>query len=111
MTSTAGKERSAQEAENNQQYSTGSNRSTPHNSPLSVRKSVQGMTSESKKSAAERFRSRELQRQNGFRTRSLDGVDAKNKGKSTKLISTETVSTNDTPSKENSKPEGDDWVS
>ncbi|KAJ7357849.1 hypothetical protein OS493_022667 [Desmophyllum pertusum] len=87
------KERSTQEAENNLRNSTEANRSTPRTSPLSSRKTVQGVSStESKKSAAERFR--ELRRKNGLRNDSVDsrslegleGVKAKGRGKVTEGV-------------------------
>lgn len=101
--SPVGKECSSQEAENNLRNSTDSNRPTPRSSPLSARK---GVTTESKKSAAERFR--ELRRQNGLRNRSLDDVDVKNKGKSTELNSADITTIKDTPSNESLKQEDDD---
>ena len=104
--SSSGKEPSTQEAENNQRNSTESNRSTPRSSPLSALKSVQGVTSESKKSAAERFR--ELRRQNGLRNRSLEDENIKNKGKSTKGNFTHNAAIKDTPSKERLKQEDND---
>ncbi|KAL9958690.1 hypothetical protein ACROYT_G035740 [Oculina patagonica] len=97
------KERSSKEVENNLRNSTDSNSPTPRSSPLSARK---GVTTESKKSAAERFR--ELRRQNGLRNRSLDDVDAKNKGKPTELNSADIATIKEAPSKESLKREDDD---
>ena len=104
--SPAGKERSAQEAENNLRNATDSNRPTPRSSPLSARKSVQGITTESKKSAAERFR--ELRRQNGLRNRSSDDADVKNQGQSKELNSSDISTIKDTPSKESLKRDDDE---
>lgn len=85
-----------QEAENNLMNLTESNRSTPRTSPVSARKSaIEGTASESKKSAAERFR--ELRRQAGPRNRSLEVVNTRDKEKTTELNSTENASMKDSP--------------
>lgn len=104
--SPTGKERSTQEAENNLRNSTESNRTTPRTSPVAAGKSIQGIASESKKSAAERFR--ELRRQNGLRNRSLEVVNTRDKEKSTELNSTENTSIKDAPTKESLKREDSD---
>ena len=88
------KEYSTQEAENNLRNATESNRTTPRTSPVSARKSgIQGMPSESKKSAAERFR--ELRRQGGARNRTSEAVNTRDKDKTAELYSTENTSIKD----------------
>ena len=80
------------EVEKNWRNSTNhSNRSSPRSSPLSMRKNTQGITTESKKSAAERFR--ELRRKNGIRNdiveSSLEAADVASKRDLMAVISNE----------------------
>ena len=103
------KERSTQEAENNLRNATESNRTAPSNSPATSRKSaIQSISSESKKSAAERFR--ELRRQVGPRNRTLEAVNTRDKEKTAELNSMESASIADAPalSKESLKREDSD---
>ena len=88
------KEHSTQEAENNLRNATESNRTAPRTSPVSARKStIEGVPSESKKSAAERFR--ELRRQGGARNRTLEVVNTRDKEKTAERNSTENSSIKD----------------
>ena len=85
---------STQEAENNLRNATESNRTAPRTSPVSARKSTfEGVPSESKKSAAERFR--ELRRQGGARNRTLEVVNTRDKEKTAERNSTENASIKD----------------
>ena len=85
--SPGGKEKLKQEGDKEKNWRNSidhsSNRSTPIGSPLSPRKSIQGISGETKKSAAERFR--ELRRKNGVRN---DIVESTSKVKSTEVHST-----------------------
>lgn len=103
------KEHSTQEAENNLRNATEANRTALRTSPVSARKTaIQGMPSESKKSAAERFR--ELRRQGGTRNRTLEAVNTRDKEKTVEFNSTENASIKDASSliKESLKREDSD---
>jgi len=91
-TNSGAKEIKNVEVEKNWRNSTNhSNRSSPKSSPLSMRKNTQGITTESKKSAAERFR--ELRRKNGIRNdiveSSLEAADVASKRDLMEVISNE----------------------
>lgn len=100
------KERSTQEVENNLRNATESNRTAPRTSPLPS--AIQGIPSEPKKSAAERFR--ELRRQGGPRNRNLEAVNTRDKEKTAELNATENASIKDAPAltKESLKREDSD---
>ena len=103
------KEYSTQEAENNLRNATESNRTAPRTSPVSVRKSgIHGIPSESKKSAAERFR--ELRRQGGARNRTLEAVNTRDKEETAECNSMENASIKGAPvlTKESLKQEDSD---
>jgi len=101
------KQPSTQEAENNLMILTESNRTTLRTSPVSARTSaIQGTASESKKSAAERFR--ELRRQTGPRNRSLEVVNTRDKETTTELNSTENASIKDSTIRERLKRQDSD---
>lgn len=101
------KQPSTQEAENNLMTLTESNRTTPRTSPVSARTSaILGTASESKKSAAERFR--ELRRQTGPRNRSLEVVNTRDKETTTELNSTENASIKDSTIRERLKRQDSD---
>ena len=111
ISSATNSENASSKEENSTRNSSQLNGSTPKGSPVSARKAVAVTTTESKKSAAERFR--ELRRKHGLRndpvdSRTLGGLTSTSKGKTTELNLPQNTTTKEATAKESLKREEND---